>query len=184
MGLWQWKAASPSESVSSSAKWGHSSPWFMKECVLNSQCRTAQSCLSGGVVTVIVTSEDHGSPSELGLETRHLLHTHSVLLKGTLPPSSPCLHPPPHFPHPPSCGRMRGQLRRTTKFIGTQRPGQCLSLGPCGRRMAVPSFPLGNSWLWALAPSLPLPNPHADGPHPQTHTHFSSCSARRLLGRV
>lgn len=39
---------SPSGFISSSAKWENSSPWFMRECVLNSQCRAAQSSLSGG----------------------------------------------------------------------------------------------------------------------------------------
>ena len=134
-----------------------SSPWFMRECILNSQCRTgsgqslsewwSRSCSPVKIMTVSVRDETGNQVPD-------------SQSRGPPPTPAPlafsrefCLLPP-HTPHPltsfiptppPSCHRtgewgMRGQPKRMTKFIGAQRP---VSLGPWGMGMAVPNFPFG-----------------------------------------
>lgn len=123
---------------------------------------------SVGVVMVIVTREGHSSQSQSSDWKPGTWFIYTPYFSREL-----CLLPPqaftPHFPHPPFCGRMRGSSEGQPSSLGLE--GQCLSLGPCGRRTALPSFPLGESL--AVGPGAFLAPPQALcrwSPPPDTHT--------------
>lgn len=83
---------------------------------------------------------------------------------------SPCLDPP--HPSSPILWQDERAVQKDNLVHWDSEASVCLMVHVEGEGQC-PASPLGNSWLWALVPSLPLPSSRADGPHPQTHTHTS-----------
>lgn len=112
------------------------------------------------------------SESELRLETRHLIPKAGVFLLRTSQGNSASFLPMPSPPLPssPILWQDERAAQKDSQVHWDSEASVCL-LVPVEGEGQCPAPPLGNSWLWALVPSWPLPKPLCRwSPPPDTHT--------------